>query len=179
MVTLHYARLHHYSFLECIAKQPDGVHFTSAICLGAIIGRDVPPHAQDARILSMLMILRQVAAKHKAPFPMHIIAENNEDQTSSLAVVPSASAANKQQAEEGVRKSSEPDFINLQAIIARSLTMNLAYPQIQDAMSELLGATPYTPNITVRAPSFVCLFACVPVWLIVVCFGSAPAVCTF
>ena len=76
---------------------------------------------------------------------MHIIAENTEDQTSSLAVVPSASAF------KGADKSmeQEPDFINLQAIIARSLVMNLAYPQIQDAMSELLGAKPFTPNITI------------------------------
>ena len=135
------------------------MHFTSAICLGAIVGCDLPPHAQDARILSMLMILRQVAATHKAPFPMHIIAENTEDQTSSLAVVPSSSAVLATGAEEeGSRsKSNEPDFINLQAIIARSLTMNLGYPQIQDAMSELLGATPFTPNITVRF-SFVCFF---------------------
>jgi hypothetical protein len=60
-------------------------------------------------------------------------------------VVPSASAS-----VSASRSSNlEPDFINLQAIIARSLTMNLAYPQIQDAMSELLGAVPFTPNITI------------------------------
>jgi hypothetical protein len=30
------------------------------------------------------------------------------------------------------------DFINTQAIIARSLVLNLAYPQMQDALNELL-----------------------------------------
>ncbi len=60
---------------------PEGFYFTSAICLGAIPGLDLPSHAQDARILSMLMILRQISTKVKAPVPMHIIAENTEDQT--------------------------------------------------------------------------------------------------
>ncbi len=68
---------------------------------------------------------------------------------SKLAVVPSASGwwgtdKNKQR---------EPDFINLQAIIARSLTMNLAYPQIQDAMSELLGAVPFSKAPTLSIPN--------------------------
>ena len=60
---------------------PAGFYFTSAICLGSVPGLDLPSHAQDARILSMLMILRKISSKSKAPTPMHIIAENTEDQT--------------------------------------------------------------------------------------------------
>ena len=50
-----------------------------------------------------------------------------QDQTSTLAVVPRTGMG-----------GYEPDFINTQAIIARTLCLNLAYPQIQDAVSELI-----------------------------------------
>ena len=51
----------------------------------------------------------------------------------------------------------EPDFFNTQAIVARSLTMNLAYPQIQDAMEELIGGIPKSPEVCiVNAQELLC-----------------------
>ena len=51
-------------------------------------------------------------------------------QTSGLAVVPST-----------IRSGGghEPDFVNTQAIIARCLTMCLAYPEMQDSLNELIS----------------------------------------
>jgi hypothetical protein len=101
--------------------------FDTAIVLGSVVGKVIPAASRDARVLSCLLILRALAKPDK---PMHVIAENTMDQTSGLAVVPST-----------IRSGGghEPDFINTQAIIARCLVMNLAYPQIQDALSELIA----------------------------------------
>jgi len=43
--------------------------------------------------------------------------------------------------------NTEPDFINTQAIVARCLVMNLAYPQIQDALSELLESSELSSDV--------------------------------
>ena len=79
--------------------------FHTAICLGTVVGRELPSHVSDARILSMLLILRKLTFKQAEP--LHIIAENKEDQTSQIGLAPRV----------GVR-GFEPDFINTQAIIA-------------------------------------------------------------
>ena len=72
---------------------------------------------------------------------MHIIAENFVDQTSALAVVPQKIGA------------AEPDFVNTIAIKSRSLAMTLAYPQIQDALSELIISLPNSPEVNFVSPS--------------------------
>jgi len=100
--------------------------FDTAICLGSVVGKHLAPAARDARVLSMLLVLRSLAKPGQG---MHVIAENQQDQTSGLAVCPPTN--------DGA--SHEPDFINTQAIIARSLVQNLAYPQMQAALSELLS----------------------------------------
>jgi len=47
----------------------------------------------------------------------------------------------------------EPDFINTQAIIARTLILNLAYPQIKDAVSELITNHRHdAPNFDIMDP---------------------------
>lgn len=43
--------------------------------------------------------------------------------------------------------NTEPDFINTQAIVARCLVMNLAYPQLQDALSELLESSELSSDV--------------------------------
>ena len=69
------------------------------------MGKDPPPESRDARILSMILILRQLTRDHKTP--MHIIAENQQDQTSQIAMAPKVGTG-----------GNEPDFINTQAIVA-------------------------------------------------------------
>ena len=73
---------------------------------------------------------------------MHIVSEIMQDQTASLALVPSASGSGL----------DEPDFVNTQAIIARSLATNLAYPEIQGALSELLMSEHGSPEIEMLSP---------------------------
>mmetsp|Transcript_35074 Transcript_35074/g.45218 ORF Transcript_35074/g.45218 Transcript_35074/m.45218 type:complete len:848 (-) Transcript_35074:709-3252(-) len=106
--------------------------YHTAICLGSVVGKDLSNHARDSRVLSMLLILRKLS-KHQRT-PLNIIAENYQDQTSGLAVVP-------------LNRSREADFVNTTAIKSRSLVMNLAYPEIQDALSELIVSVPNTPEV--------------------------------
>ena len=48
----------------------------------------------------------------------------------------------------------DPDFINSQAIVARALTMCMAYPQIHDAVSELFSSVPNSPELKVNGAAF-------------------------
>jgi len=98
--------------------------FGIAIVLGTQFGVDLPPHAQDSRVLTVCLLLR-----HLSDHQIHIVSENQEDQTALLAVTP--------QAGKDAKGYDHPDFINTQAINARALVMALAYPEIQAAVSEL------------------------------------------
>ena len=86
--------------------------FGVAIVLGTQFGVDLPPHAQDSRVLTVCLLLRHLS-EHK----IHIVSENQEDETALLAVTP-----------QGAKSYDHPDFINTQAINARALVMALAYP---------------------------------------------------
>jgi hypothetical protein len=106
--------------------------YHTAICLGSVVGADLSNHVKDARVLSMLLILRKLSRKQGTP--LNIIAENCQDQTSGLAMVP-------------LNRARDADFVNTTAIKSRSLVMNLAYPEIQDALSELIVSIPNTPEV--------------------------------
>jgi len=158
--------------MEAILSKAD---FSTAICLGSVSMCDgghkgMPPlnaHARDCRVLQIMLVLRMVT--ENLGHTMHIIAENNIDQTSSLGRTfqrstfgcimpffftptlvpnnrglsffsinfpwhthctlrcPSALGPHT----ETTLGQQEPDFINTQAIIARCLVMNLAYPQVR------------------------------------------------
>jgi hypothetical protein len=114
--------------------------FNTAICLGSVVGKKLSAASRDSRIMSMFLILRKLTENNETT--MHVIAENQQDQTSYLAVPPRIGL-----------DSREPDFINTPAIVARSLVMNLAYPQISDAISELISSVKESPEVEfVAAP---------------------------
>jgi hypothetical protein len=46
----------------------------------------------------------------------------------------------------------EPDFVNNKAIIARTMAMNLAYPQIQESVMELVSTQAGTPEVELFSP---------------------------
>eukprot|EP00614_Pseudopedinella_elastica_P015233 CAMPEP_0172584816 /NCGR_PEP_ID=MMETSP1068-20121228/4394_1 /TAXON_ID=35684 /ORGANISM="Pseudopedinella elastica, Strain CCMP716" /LENGTH=802 /DNA_ID=CAMNT_0013379117 /DNA_START=74 /DNA_END=2482 /DNA_ORIENTATION=- len=112
--------------LEKLIAEPDTV-FNTAIVLGTSYGQDSGPissECSDSRVLGTLLVLRVLC--DKLGMSMHCVAENLQDQTSQLFLGPQP------------RKGEHADFINTQAIVARSLAMNLAYPQIWHALEDLL-----------------------------------------
>lgn len=114
--------------------------YSTAIVLGSSAGKNLDSTVRDSRVLQMMLILRSLTEGRpgKPGKTMHVIGENSLDQTSKLALGPRTTA------------TSESDFVNVQAIIARSLVMNVAYPQMWDAVSELLGHG--GPDINFMAP---------------------------
>jgi hypothetical protein len=96
----------------------DSAHVTTTqVVFGTIYGVDLSPTCQDGRSLQLLLGLRQVCIELGQT--MHVIAENERDQTSTLALGP-------QHGEE----TPAPDFINTQGLVARILVFNLAFPQV-------------------------------------------------
>lgn len=130
----------HFSADPCLYKQVEPLlrdrHFDSAICIGTVVGQELPAASRDSRILTMLLILRDLTAGNDRP--THVVAENELDQTSGLALAPPRGS-----------EGHLPDFVNTQAIIARTLVMSLAYPQIQDAISDLITTHEATANIAI------------------------------
>lgn len=114
--------------------------YSTAIVLGSSAGQNLDSTVRDSRVLQIMLILRSLTEglPGKPGKTMHIVGENSLDQTSKLALGPRTTA------------TSESDFVNVQAIIARSLVMNVAYPQMWDAVSELLGLG--GPDINFMAP---------------------------
>ena len=117
----------------------------------------------DTRVMATMLILRVLSQqqqrkatkaegspsstkkkkkKKKKPLTMHVVAENEQDQTSQIALGPRTGD-----------HSFESDFVNTQAIIARSLCMNLAYPQIWDSLKELFSSEPGGPLVEFLEPA--------------------------
>merc|ERR1712070_1092597 len=131
-----------YADLSPLLNCGEGHRFNTAIVLGTQavqqaggVAKQLPPHSQDTRVLTILLQLRHCTKVWKEP--LHIITENQEDQTEKLAVVPKVKEENVAEQKSDVAQSHKSDFINTQAIYARALTMALAYPQMQSAVGEL------------------------------------------
>ena len=125
----------------------------TAIVLGTQASGALAPHSQDTRVLSILLMLRMLTKQWGTP--LHIITENQEDQTALLAITPNVSSEQKElgntlaiyaqvHRHESMRGGATPrreakghDFINTQAIYARALAMALAYPQMFKSVGEL------------------------------------------
>ena len=146
--------------------------FNTAIVLGTQavqqaggVAKQLPPHSQDTRVLSILLILRELSQNWDEP--LHIITENQEDQTELLAITPRIASLS------GTVASIEPDFINVcspgkrypqdlahhvcyvlhlccliqtQAIYARALTMTMAYPQMANSILEIFEDQDYAAD---------------------------------
>ena len=115
-----------------LQSMTDQYRVGTAIVLGTQASGALAPHSQDTRVLSILLMLRMLTKKWETP--LHIITENQEDQTALLAITPNVSSEHQ---ELGKPKGHDPDFINTQAIYARALAMALAYPQMFKSVGEL------------------------------------------
>jgi hypothetical protein len=134
--------IHHYHCDPVKMKDMEALFkirtFDTAVVLGTAAGLDMPAASRDSRVLTILLILRSLSHQHG--HTIHVVAENQQDQTATLAVTPR-------------NNGYDPDFVNTQAIIARTLVMNLAYPEIQDAMSELItNHSKNSPNFHILEP---------------------------
>ena len=118
--------------------------FDTAIVLGSdggssSCGGDLSASCRDSRVLATLLGLR-VACEDLGLPPPHAVAENCEDQTATLALAPAARAGSSGAALAAVAAAPPPpDFVNSQAMVARCLVMNLAYPEVWHALANLLG----------------------------------------
>jgi hypothetical protein len=70
--------------------------FETVICLGSVVGNtELPSEARDSRVLSMGLMLRQITDNDPRyqGRPIHVVAENQLEQTPHLAVIPKRSLA--------------------------------------------------------------------------------------
>ena len=90
LVRHHYGDPVHYGSVQSLINSPDFPAFNTAVCLGNVVGADIPSYARDSRVLSTMLILRQLTSDSThskwADRSMHIVAENQMDQTQHLAV---------------------------------------------------------------------------------------------
>eukprot|EP00930_Biecheleria_cincta_P072169 TRINITY_DN5960_c0_g1_i1.p1 TRINITY_DN5960_c0_g1~~TRINITY_DN5960_c0_g1_i1.p1 ORF type:complete len:921 (-),score=177.43 TRINITY_DN5960_c0_g1_i1:454-3216(-) len=144
------------------------IDFDSTIVLGSQAGVVLPDSAQDMRVLNMMLLLRYLMEEKDSTNPMHVVGENNLDDTADLALPPIArdddqaavkqrvrvrrTASQKKQAQD---KNRQADFINTQAIIARTLVQTLANPIINPAVKELFDNTDGLPFVYLPAAEVV------------------------
>jgi len=86
-------------------------------------------------MMAIILFIRFVQNKlgQKA---MRVIGENALDVTALLVLPP-----------KNIGKSSQPDFVNVQAIYARALVQSLAFPRMEPAIQQLFSNRPGTPGI--------------------------------
>jgi hypothetical protein len=108
-------------------------NFNTAVVLGTQHATTLTPKSRDTRVLSILLMLRQIHDEKiwrlgsQTVSHMHVIGENQQDSTSTLALPPKTPMVH----------TLDPDFVNTQAISARVLVTTLAYPAIAGAISDI------------------------------------------
>jgi hypothetical protein len=121
--------------------------FNTAIVLGTQLEEPGKPrpsvHSRDTRVLSIMLLIRKLCDTFKGRSiyikePMHVIGENQEDMTAELALPPKLGARHKYK---------DIDFINSQAINARVLAQTLAFPDLKDAILDMLTDGPGSPYL--------------------------------
>eukprot|EP00931_Biecheleriopsis_adriatica_P105744 TRINITY_DN8027_c0_g1_i1.p1 TRINITY_DN8027_c0_g1~~TRINITY_DN8027_c0_g1_i1.p1 ORF type:complete len:993 (-),score=174.92 TRINITY_DN8027_c0_g1_i1:97-3075(-) len=117
----------------------------SAIVLSTQANKDLPPASCDMRVLVIMLQLRHLLVKKHSRKPLHVVGENSLDDTADLALPPRAEEMHTPSA--AAAHNREADFINTQAIIARTLVQTLANPIINPAVSELFNNDPGLPFV--------------------------------
>jgi hypothetical protein len=100
--------------------------------------------AQDTRLMTIMCALRSICEHNNLP-PIHVVGENKLESSAGLALRPKT--------HESI---DETDFVNVQAIIARTLCQAMAFPFMQPAVVQLFESTEGTPAVyMVQASLFV------------------------
>ena len=144
------------STLEDMTPLVKRFDFDTAVVLGSLAYGELTAYSQDTRVMSTMLHLRYLADYYKKD-GINLIGENQEDQTSLLALAPRDRTdvdgevdlpANESSFMAGANNTvQERDFINTQAIYARTLVQTLAYPLISSLINDLMLDTPGLPNI--------------------------------
>ena len=91
-----------------------GKEYTAAICLGqSVVGKELSPAACDGRILSMILLLKKLTKEHKYKWSMHIVAENQQDQTVKIS-----EGLHEEESDYTQETLYRPDFIDSPQIVA-------------------------------------------------------------
>jgi hypothetical protein len=92
--------------------------FDAAIALGNVVGGNIPPDARDSRVLSILLILRELSSscptgskKYEGRLGMHVVVENCVDQTALLAVCPKRTVHRKVELDNDNEDNSDGNTI--------------------------------------------------------------------
>ncbi len=144
------------STLEDMTPLVDRFDFDTAVVLGSLAYGELSAYSQDTRVMSTMLHLRYLSDYYKKD-GINLIGENQEDQTSLLALAPRDRTDTDGDVDISAKESTfmagasntvqERDFINTQAIYARTLVQTLAYPLISPLINELMMDTPGLPNI--------------------------------
>ena len=86
-----------------------------------------------------MAVLRATQRAIYGSAPLHIVGENALDVTSAISGTPDAS-------------KDIPDFVNVQAIIARVLSQALAYPYMQGSIAQLFNKQTGAPRVVLIHP---------------------------
>lgn len=136
----------------------------TAIVLGTQANAALSSRSRDTRVLNIMLLLRKFWAVKQDNVPMHVVGENQKDETAKLALGPrkannvSQERFEKTHGTAGGRRigkfvERQPDFINTQAVFARAVTQTLAYPIISSAVTELLNSGPGFVDVVIVAAS--------------------------
>lgn len=133
--------------IEVLRPLMSTIRFDSTIVLGTQAGVNLPDAGKDMRVLNIMLLLRHLLAETGSDRPMHVVGENNLDDTADLALAPLAREGERADTQENREKNRQADFINTQAIIARTLVQTLANPIINPAVKELFDNSEGLPFV--------------------------------
>jgi hypothetical protein len=112
--------------------------FEAAIVMGTVAGPKLLPASRDRRVLMTMLMLRklqkEIYGDRIANKEFHVCGENALDATANLAIAPQSGAV-------------APDMVNTQGITARVLTQALAYPVMQQGISQLFFYSEESPQM--------------------------------
>jgi hypothetical protein len=105
------------------------------------VDTDMSAQAQDTRLMTIMCTLRTICENNNIP-PVHVVGENKLESTAGLALRPKT--------DESI---DETDFVNVQAIIARTLCQAMAFPFMQPAIMQLFDSLEGTPSVYIVSAS--------------------------
>jgi hypothetical protein len=118
----------------------------TAIVLGTQAESTLPARSRDTRVLSIMLLLRKIYTVKGENVALHIVGENQEDMTAQLALSPLREGLDGEEICDAA-----PDFINTQAIYARTLCLTMAFPKLQPILNDIFEEGEGSTNLEIVA----------------------------